>query len=160
MASVVPFLLLAFSIGIAMLLIPIEIVRVQPIVMTRTELARATMLSIKTQIITEIEYLTTVQTRFPGYYGSLTQIVTTTVTKTATTTVISESTLTKTEAYTTSGTTKGRGSYLEDIFGDGVMDLSAKIVSLVSGMAGIVSFILKRREGRKQALLIQPGIIT
>ena len=144
---VVPFLLIAFSIATATLLIPIEIVRVTPIITTRTELVRATISSTKTQTITGITYLTTTRSEFWGY-GGLTQIVTITVTKTATTTVVSESTLTKAEIYTTSRTTKKPGPFLEDIFGDGVMDFFAKMVSLASGVVGIVSFVLQRREAR------------
>jgi len=138
---VVPFLLIAFSIATAALLMPIEIVRVIPIIMTRTELVRATISSTKTQTITGTTYLTTTRTGIWGL-GALTQIAAITTTTTATTTVVMESTLTKsvTVTYTASTTTK------EPVVGDGVMDYFVKMVSLASGTAGIVSFVLQQRE--------------
>jgi len=138
---VVPFLLIVFSIATTTLLIPIEFVQVRPIIMTRTELVRATISSTKTQTITGITYLTTTERGL--LYGGPTQIVAVTVTMTATTTVVVV--LSKTETYTTSGTTTETTTGPRFPDPTGVIDFLAKITSFVSGTLGIVSFILRRR---------------
>jgi len=154
----VPFILLALSIGIAVLLIPTEVVSVEPRPTTRTEQKTSTVSSIEVKTTVSME--TTTSTTFrtttvadPLRFGYtvVTEVIrvpwTLTHTSYVTRTAVWEFPWTKTEAHTMLVTTTQQ----ESVFGrvSDILDVLAKIFSIASGIAGIASFIIQRRQPRQ-----------
>ena len=156
----IPFILIALSIGTAVLLIPTEVVNVEPRPTTRTERRTSTVLSIETGTTTGVETRTSTMSRTTTVtdglwfgYTIITEVIrvpwTMTYTSYVAKTTVLELLWTKTEIHTTSTTVTQQKSLFGGV--SDILDVLAKIFSIVSGIAGIASFITRQRGRPRSA---------
>jgi len=151
----IPFILVALSIGIAVLLIPTEVVRVEPRPTTRTERRTSTVSSTEVKTTMSIETRTSTMSSTIAATGFLlisfeTKVIrvpwTLTHTSYVTRTAVWEFPWTKTEIFATLVTTTERKSAASA--GGDILEVLAKIFSIASGVAGVASFIIRLRQAR------------
>jgi len=135
---------MAVSIGVAALLVPIGVVRVGPVPTARTELRTSTILVTETWILR-----TTTQTQ--SGFGLFPQIIVVTIAVTTTRIAALQSQWTTIESFTTTVTTREQAPILATMIDQHsplflILDVLAKVVSVATGTAGIVSFIMRRRQ--------------